>query len=637
MNKYSYIKGEIYMSHCHDEHCHHEHHKHEEHCHSHECSCHHHEESRKPIYIRLGIGLILSIAILLLPIPAYWALVAYVILGYDVLWSSLKNILHGKFFDEEFLMAIATLGAIALGEYIEACAVMFFYQAGELLGHITADKCRDSIKNMFDFAPDSARRITDSGFETVSPNDLKVNDRIAVFAGETIPCDGFCYSGNSYADTSSLTGESMPVHITDGTKVLGGAINLDSPINIRVTAEYKDSSVAKVVRMLEEASKNKSQSEKFITAFAKKYTPAVVIIAFICAIILPLFPQFTIQSGIYTALMFLVVSCPCSLVISIPLTLFAGIGNASKNKILFKGNNSLESLYKIKNFAFDKTGTLTSGKFTVSENTLSNEDFELLAHAERFSSHPLANIIAEYAKPPYKDATEITELKGMGISASIDGKKIIAGNEKLLAMYKTDNLPKITGTVIHLAIDGIYKGYVMLSDTLKESSAEVIGTLKKQGCSAALISGDSEESVKNIAQKTGITNYHAELLPEDKVRIATELKNKGKLAYVGDGINDAPVLALSDIGISMGGAGSDIAIANSDIILLDDNLKSLEKSIKISKKTMSVVYQNIILSIGIKAFVMILGFLNLSSMPLAIFADVGVMIITVLNSIRAMR
>ena len=519
------------------EHCCHRHDEHE-----HGCGCHHHEHegNRNVMYARLAVGAVLTVLGAVLPIPGYLLLIPYAVLGYDVLFSSVKNILHGEFFDEEFLMSIATIGALILSKYTEACAVMFFYQTGELLSDITADKCRTSIKNMFDFAPDSARRITETGFETVSPDELKVNDRIAVFAGEKIPCDGFVYSGDSYADTSSLTGESMPVHISDGAKVLGGAINLDSPINVRITEEYKNSSVAKVVRMLEEASKNKSKSEKFITAFAKRYTPAVVLIAVLSAIILPFLPGFDVKSGIYTALMFLVISCPCSLVISIPLTLFAGIGRAAKNKILFKGNNSLESLYKIKNFAFDKTGTLTSGHFGVENTTLSEEDFALLAQTERFSNHPLAAVIASYAKEPYQDAA-------------------------------------------------------------------------------------------------GITSYHGALLPEDKTRYAEELKENSPLAYVGDGINDAPVLSLADIGISMGGAGSDIAIANSDIILLDDDLKSLETSIDISRKTMRIVYQNIILSLGIKAVVMLLGFLNMSSMALAIFADVGAMVITVLNSIRAMK
>ena len=619
----------------------HEHccHGHDEHEHEHGCGCHHHEHegNRNVMYARLAAGAVLTVLGAVLPIPGYLLLIPYAVLGYDVLFSSVKNILHGEFFDEEFLMSIATIGALILSKYTEACAVMFFYQTGELLSDITADKCRTSIKNMFDFAPDSARRITETGFETVSPDELKVNDRIAVFAGEKIPCDGFVYSGDSYADTSSLTGESMPVHISDGAKVLGGAINLDSPINVRITEEYKNSSVAKVVRMLEEASKNKSKSEKFITAFAKRYTPAVVLIAVLSAIILPFLPGFDVKSGIYTALMFLVISCPCSLVISIPLTLFAGIGRAAKNKILFKGNNSLESLYKIKNFAFDKTGTLTSGHFGVENTTLSEEDFALLAQTERFSNHPLAAVIASYAKEPYQDAAGITEIKGMGISAEINGTKVLAGNEKLMAMHHIENVQKPDGTVIHFAADGIYKGYVTLSDKLKKNSSAVIAALKKSGAQVTLLSGDAEKAVQKTAAAAGITSYHGALLPEDKTRYAKELKENSPLAYVGDGINDAPVLSLADIGISMGGAGSDIAIANSDIILLDDDLKSLETSIDISRKTMRIVYQNIILSLGIKAVVMLLGFLNMSSMALAIFADVGAMVITVLNSIRAIK
>lgn len=589
------------------------------------------------MYFRLSLGFILTALILILKIPTCYVVIPYLILGYDVLLSSAKKIIKGKFFDEEFLMSIATIGAIILGEYTEAAAVMFFYQAGELLGHRTSDRCRDSIREMFDFAPDKARRITESGFEIVAPEDLKPNDKITVLAGEKIPCDGFVYSGDSFADTSSLTGESLPVHIADGAKVFGGTINLNSPINIRVTAKYKDSSVAKVIKLLEEASKNKAHSEKFITAFAKKYTPVVVILSLLAAIILPLFPAFTIRSGIYTALMFLVISCPCSLVISVPLTLFAGIGNASRNKILFKGNNSLESLFKIKSFAFDKTGTLTTGSFSVSRTTLSEEDFELLAQAERFSTHPLARIISQHAKPPFAEAFGTTEIKGMGIIAKINGHEITAGNDKLFEMKKIPGVPKINGTAVHLAVDGIYKGYVLLSDNIKTDSAEVLSILKSKGAEISLLSGDSYESVKSTAEAVGIKNYRAELLPEDKVEALKELKSKSPVVYVGDGINDAPVLNLADIGISMGGAGSDIAIASSDIILLDDSLKSLEKAIKISKKTMRILYQNIVLSIGIKAVIMILSLFGISNMTLAVFADVGVMILTVLNSIRAMR
>ena len=624
------------MSNCCGEHCHSKQHHHKDEGHSCSCGCHQHEDNSM-IYLRLAGGVIVTLVMLIFHLPSYLILIPYFILGYDILWTAIKNIFKGKFFDETFLMSIATIGAIFLGEYTEACAVMFFYQAGELIGHKTEEKCRNSIKKMFDFAPDSARRITKSGFEIIKPSALKINDCITVFAGEKIPCDGIVYSGESYVDTSSLTGESMPLYVKDGVKVLGGAINNGSPINVRVTAEYKDSSVAKVVRMLEEASKNKAKSEKFMTAFAKKYTPAVVGIALLSAIILPFIPSFDIKSAIYTALMFLVISCPCALVISIPLTLFAGVGNASDNKILFKGNNSLEKLYKIKNFAFDKTGTLTNGKFSVTEKTITDEEFSLLAHTERYSRHPLANIISDYAKAPYKEAKGITEIKGMGISATVDDKKIVAGNGILLKMNKIENISDISGTAVHLAIDGEYRGYVKLSDGIKENALNLISYLKKRGVSLTIISGDSSEAVKEIANKLDISDYYAELLPEKKVEIAKLLKEKGKFTYVGDGINDAPVLAMSDIGISMGGAGADIAMANSDIILLDDSLKSLEKAIKISGKTMRILYQNIIFSVGIKVLVMILGFLGLSSMSLAVFADVGVMILAILNAVRARR
>ena len=636
------------MSHHHEEHLKKEHCHHEGECskseHNHHgdegCSCcghYHHEENRKTIYIRLMLGVLFFLLIIILPVPSYLLIIPYLVLGYDCIWTFFKNIKIGRVFDEAFLMTIATVGAIILDEYTEACAVMFFYQLGELLGDITADKCRNSIKESFDFAPEFARRITENGFEMVSPHELKINERIAVFAGEKIACDGFVYKGDSYVDTSSLTGESMPVHISDGKKVLGGAINLDSPVEIRIMREYKDSSVAKVVRMLEDAAKNKAKSERFITAFSKKYTPAVVLTALISAFLLPLLPSFTLQEGIYTALMFLVVSCPCALVISIPLTLFAGVGRASKEKILFKGNNSLEQLYKIKNFAFDKTGTLTGGKFQVSQKNMADEDFEILGQLERYSNHPLANIISKNAKEPFLEAKEITEIKGMGISAIIGGVKVIAGNEKLMQMYKIEGTDEVLGTVIHLAVDGVYKGYVKLSDELRRETKEIIGSLKKKGAFISILSGDSKVLVKKISEEIGADSFFAELLPEEKVSIAEELKKKEKLLYVGDGINDAPVLAAADIGVSMGGAGSDVAIKNSDIILLEDSLEGLDEAIKISKKTMRIVFQNIAISIGIKVIVMLLGFFNIASMPLAVFADVGVMIIAVLNAARAMK
>lgn len=618
------------MSHEHS-HCH-------EHNHGHACGCGHcHTENHKPLYVRLALGVILSVIFNLLHSNELLLIIPYFILGYDVLRSSAKHIAHGKIFDEQFLMSAATLGALALGEYSEAVAVMFFYQLGELLGDITAEKCRKSIKEMFDFVPDSARRITDSGFEIIKPDELKTGDKMAVFAGEKIPCDAIITEGNSYLNTASLTGESLPQHVGIGSKVLGGSINTDSPITLTVTAEYKNSSIAKVSALLEEAAHKKAKSEKFITAFAKRYTPIVVLTALLSAILLPLLPQFTIESGIYTALMFLVISCPCSLVISIPLTLFAGIGNAAKNKILFRGNSALERLYKIKNFAFDKTGTLTEGKFSISGSTLNDADFETLAQLERFSSHPLAASVAGHAHEPYKKAIGITELKGLGISAEIDGKAVIAGSEKFMELKGITNADKPDSTAVHLAIDQEYKGYVTLEDAPKTEALEAVSYLKSIGADITLLSGDAENSVKKCAEGIGITSYHSALLPHDKVRLAKELSASSPLLYTGDGINDAPVLALADIGVSMGGIGSDVALANSDIILLDDNLNTLTTAIKISKKTMRIVYQNIVLSIGIKALVMLLGFWGLASMPAAIFADVGVMILTVLNSIRAIR
>ncbi len=581
--------------------------------------------------------MVLTLGVIFLSIPSYFAIIPYIILGYDCLWECVKNIGKGRFFNEAFLMSIATLGAIILGEYFEACAVMFFYQAGELLGDITEDKCRDTIKESFSFLPEFARKITEEGFIKVSPDDLKVGDRVIVFAGEKIPSDGIVYEGGSYVDTASLTGESMPQYISSGSKVLGGSINLDAPISLRITKEYKNSSMAKVEKLLEEAGKNRAKSERFITAFAKRYTPAVVLISVLSAIILPFLPWFGVKDGIYTAFMFLVVSCPCALVISIPLTLFAGVGRASKNKILFKGNNALEMLYKIKNFAFDKTGTLTSGRFGIAKKHMSDEDFKILSHLERYSNHPLAAVAAREAKEPFLEASKICEMKGMGISALISGEQVIAGNEKLMEMYKIEGIAQVFGTVIHMARNGEYKGYVELSDEVRPESVSVIQKLKRKGKKVTILSGDKGESVKQVAEILGISDIYAELLPEDKVAHSMELKKEGQLCYIGDGINDAPLLATADIGISMGGVASDIAIKNSDIILLEDSLEGLTKAIDISKRTIRIVYQNIFISIGIKLLVMLLGFLKFSSMPLAVFADVGVMIIAVLNAARNMR
>ncbi len=577
--------------------------------------------------------------------------VSYVIIGYDVLLTAFKNILKGELFDENFLMSIATLGAFAIGEFSEGVAVMLFYQVGELFQDIAVNKSRKSITSLMDIRPDFANIEVDGVVTKVVPNTVNIGDIIVVKNGERIPLDGTVISGVSMLDTSALTGESVPRTVNVGDDVLSGSINKQNLIKIRVTKTFGDSSVSKILDLVENATNKKAPTEQFITKFAKVYTPIVVCIAVALAILPPLFiDTITFSQSINRALVFLVVSCPCALVISIPLGFFGGIGSASKNGILIKGGNYLEALTNVDTFVFDKTGTLTKGVFEVVEikphgNVAVNELLELTAYAESFSTHPIAtSIVKKYSYDIDQSLiSDYQELSGLGLIAKIQGKEVIAGNSKLM----TDNnikyvQPDTIGTTIHVAIDKVYAGYIIISDIIKADSIDAIKELKKIGIKKTImLTGDSFNVAEKVAKQLNVDEFYSDLLPQNKVEILEEIMskstNKSKVAFVGDGINDAPVLARADIGVSMGGIGSDIAIEASDIVLMTDEPSKLVDSILISRKTKIVVWQNIMFAMGFKIFVLILGALGYATMWEAVFADVGVALLAILNAMRVMQ
>ncbi len=581
-------------------------------------------------------------------------LVPYLIIGYDILRKAGLGILNRQVFDENFLMAIATVGAFLLGEYAEGAAVMLFYQIGELFQGIAVGKSRRNISALMDIRPDYANIEKDGEIVKVDPDEVETGSIIIVKPGEKIPIDGIITEGTSTLDTAALTGESIPVDVAEGNEVNSGCINITGLIKLRTTKEFGDSTVSKILDLVENASAKKSRSENFISKFARYYTPAVCIGAFLLAVLGPvvrlimgLTPEW--GSWIMRALTFLVISCPCALVISIPLSFFAGIGGASSKGILIKGSNYLETLAGTKYVVFDKTGTITQGVFKVREvksNFMSDEELtEYAALAESASNHPISRSIREACKtaPDTSRVSSIEEIPGHGIKAVIDGKTVAAGNEKL--MKKLDiELPECdaAGTIVHIAIDGRYEGYILISDVVKPTAKEAITKLKQAGIKKTImLTGDSEKAAKVAADEVGLDEFHSGLLPSDKVsRVEELLASKGKkevLAFVGDGINDAPVLSRADVGIAMGALGSDAAIEAADIVLMDDDPKKISDAIKISRKCMGIVYQNIIFAIGIKLICLALGALGIANMWFAIFADVGVMVIAVLNAIRALR
>ena len=587
-------------------------------------------------------------------------MIPYGIIGYDILRKAFKGIIKLRPFDENFLMAVATIGAIVIalieksGDYTEAIAVMLFYQIGELFQSYAVGKSRRNISNLMDIRPDYANVEIDGKIEKVSPDEVSVSDIITVYPGEKIPIDGIIEEGNSTLNTSALTGESLPKDVAAGDEVISGCINLTGVLKIRTTKEFGESTVSKILELVESSSSNKSRSEAFISKFAKIYTPAVVISALCLAVLPPIIMLLIGKSPewpewIYRALTFLVISCPCALVISIPLSFFAGLGGASKEGILIKGSNYLESLSKTKYVVFDKTGTLTKGVFNVNcvhHNTMDEEKLlEYAAHCESASSHPISISLKNAYGKEIDEArvTEIKEISGHGITAKVDEINIAAGNEKLMESlgleYKSCHK---NGTIVHMAVDDEYAGHIVISDEVKPDSKEAIEKLKQTGVKkTVMLTGDLEKVGKEVGESLGVDEVYGNLLPADKVAKVEELiNNKDKkevLAFVGDGINDAPVLARADIGIAMGALGSDAAIEAADVVLMDDNPIKIAQAIKISRKCIRIVYENICFALIIKFACLILGAFGIANMWVAIFADVGVMVIAVLNAIRALN
>ena len=605
--------------------------------------------------IKIIIALILFLIALIIDFGNVWInnviyIIAYIIVGFEIVRKALRNITRGKVFDENFLMTVATIGAFGIGEFPEAASVMLFYQVGELFQSYAVDKSRKSIANLMDIRPDYANIEKDGKLEKVDPDEVKIGDIIVVKPGEKIPLDGTVVEGKTNLDTKALTGEPMPREANIGDDVISGCINLNGLIKVKVTKEFGESTVSKILDLVENASSKKSKSENFITKFAAYYTPIVVIIAVILAIVPPLIiPGAEFSDWIYRALSFLVVSCPCALVISIPLSFFGGIGGASKMGILIKGSNYLEALANTEIVVFDKTGTLTEGDAKVqkieAEGISKEELLEITALAENFSNHPIAlSIKSEYNKPiDEKRIVKTQELTGRGIKATIDEKEVLVGNEKLMKEEKIDYKECTdAGTALYVAIDKKYVGYILIADSIKKDSKKAIQNLKKNAIKqTVMLTGDRKQVGEVVAKELGIDKVYTELLPDGKVEKVEELLKekspKGKLAFVGDGINDAPVLAISDIGIAMGALGSDAAIEAADVVLMTDEPSKIVDAIHLSKKTMRIVKENIVFAILVKVIVLILSAFGLSTMWEAVFADVGVSIIAIINALRVLR
>ena len=678
--------------HCHEDECgcHEHHHEHKSHG---GCSCghchHEHEENHKVLFWRLGISSVLLVFLVLLTghikvpfsvempffIELACFLVPFFIAGYDILWGAIKNILHGELLDEEFLMAIATIGALAIGEYPEATFVMIFYQIGEFFSDYASEKTRDSVTKLMDISPEFATIKENGEFKQVRPESVKIGTLIYVKPGERIPLDGVIVEGNSALDTSALTGESLPQEVCVQSEVYSGSINLNSLICIRTSKEYKDSAVSKILELVEQSESKKSRSENFITKFARVYTPCVVGFALALAIIPSLVQMFTglalnddqigtlliWKNWIHRALIFLVVSCPCALVISVPLSFFVGIGESAKRGILVKGSNYLESLSKAKICVFDKTGTLTKGSFIVdkilkvgTENS-ELEILEIAAACESASTHPISiSIVDEFKKrvgnssSVLKNISDVKERAGFGVCATVEGKKVACGNKKLMDEENVEisdfNLTdKNSGTIVYISVDGKLLGAIIVKDQVKAETKKALLDLKNSGISKnVMLTGDKEEIALEVSKDLALDQIFAELLPQNKVEAVEKLlselgtsKNRGKLVFCGDGINDAPVLTRADIGVAMGSLGSDAAIEASDIVIMDDNIAKIPIAIKIAKSTNKIAKENIGISLGIKIVVLVLGALGIANMWLAIFADVGVCVLATLNAIRA--
>lgn len=618
---------------------------------------------------RIIVGLVVFIVVYFLPIDSWFEqpnalyiefalfLIPYLIVGYDVIGKAIRNIGHGQVFDENFLMCVATIGAFALVFFpesephmAEGAAVMLFYQVGEFFQDYAVGKSRKSISEMMDIAPDYANIMQNGELTKVDPYDVQIGSEIVVKVGERIPLDGIVVSGNSQLDTTALTGESVPRQVKTGSEVISGCVNMTGVLTIKTTKPFEESTVSRILELVENASDKKARTENFITRFARYYTPIVVCIAALLAIVPPLFLGQSWSDWVMRGLVFLVVSCPCALVISVPLSFFGGIGGASRAGILVKGSNYLETLANAETVVFDKTGTLTNGTFEVvavhpSEGIESNKLLYLAAHAEAFSDHPIALSLKKAYDHDIDQSAIIDahEQSGHGVSASVDGKHVLVGNDALMSENGVMSEPcELVGTILHVSADDAYLGHIIIADVIKEDAAKTIADLHKAGVKKTImLTGDRKEVAENVAKMLRIDEFHAQLLPQDKVEAVEKLldstSEKGKLVFVGDGINDAPVLMRADIGVAMGAMGSDAAIEAADVVLMDDKPSNIAVAIKIARHTMRIVWENIIFSLAVKFGVLILAALGIANMWLAVFADVGVAIIAILNAMRAMR
>ena len=604
---------------------------------------------QKTVLARIIISAVLCVVAGLLPIDGVWKLLAfsvpYLVIGYDVLWGAVRNIIHGQVFDEQFLMAIATLGAFAIEDYPEAAAVMLFYQVGELFQSIAVGKSRKSISALMDICPEYAVVLRDGEEVTVPPEEVGIGEVLIIKPGEKIPLDGEITEGSTTVNTAALTGESLPVDKTVGDRVISGTINLSGVIKVKAQSLYEESTVSKILELVENSAEKKARAENFITRFARYYTPCVVIGAVLLAVIPPLFFSQEWSMWINRALIFLVVSCPCALVVSVPLSFFGGIGGASREGILIKGANYLETLSKVDTVVFDKTGTLTKGSFAVNaihpQNMTEAQLLDIAAAAESYSTHPVGESIVA-AHNGHIDKTrigEVEELAGMGLRAVIDGKTFFVGNGALMDKVGAGwHDCHLAGTVIHIAESSEYLGHIVINDEIKPDSKVAVAGLKELGIkNTVMLTGDTERVAKSVGEEVGIDSVCAKLLPAQKVEKVEELLSQGcKTAFVGDGINDAPVLTRADVGIAMGALGSDAAIESADIVLMDDKPSKLPSAIRISRKTMRIVRQNIVFALAVKAIILALGAFGIANMWTAVFGDVGVMVIAILNAMRAM-
>ncbi len=608
------------------------------------------KKMKKQIIIIITSIVLLIIAFLINnKLSVVFFLLSYIIVGHKIIYKAFRNIIRGKVFDENFLMTIATLGAFFINEIPEAVTVMLFYQIGEFFQDYALDKSRKSISSLMDIRPDYANVIKGKDTVKVNPSEVKIGDIILVKSGEKIPLDGIVESGDSALNTSALTGESKLRKVDIGDEVLSGSINISGILKIKVTKEFSESTVSKILELVENASNRKSESENFITKFARYYTPVVVIVAILLSVIPPVIFNQDFNTWIYRALSFLVVSCPCALVVSIPLGFFSGIGACSKNGILVKGSNYLETISKSEIVAFDKTGTITEGEFKVrsihSVDIRDNELLKLASYAEYYSNHPISiSIKKDYGhKINPNKISDVKEIPGRGVIALVDNKKVMVGNNKLLEENNIEyEKCDIIGTIIYVAVDNVYHGYMVISDRIKDDSALALKLLKNLGIKkTVMLTGDKDDVSKSVFERLNINEYYSELLPQDKVNIINEFKKKltddGKIVFAGDGINDAPVIMSADIGISMGGVGSDAAIEASDIVIMTDELSKIATVINISKSTMKIVKQNIVFAISVKIFVLILISFGILTMWSAVFADVGVSVLAILNSIRILK